>query len=261
MKERINVYLKVGPKRRFPIEDYVKKWTELFSEEHYKVFILNDSGIKFDIQNTVVIDNFIKTKEAREIKSRIANTGITERWQNTAIAHLFPFFHSDTEIFWGIDADDLFFHDIKFKNVLGKIEQKFRNENMFSYSYDMYYTENTCHYTDKNFPLNHWSFGINLSKKDGEVINKIIKTQVLKSVDSKVRNIDMLFDLNRKNHNVKSFIIDRCPLHHGYPTSFNYQIHNFQNKKKHILYFLPWFYKTSPTLYRDAEAKDVDIYY
>lgn len=261
MKEKISVYLKVGPQRQFPVEDYVKKWTEVFSAERYNVIILNDSGVKFDFQNTSVIDNFIKTEEANEIRNKIENTGINERWKNTAITHLFPFFYSDTEIFWGIDADDLFFHDIKFKNILDKIEQKFKNENMFSYSYDMYYTENTCHYTNKHFPLNHWSFGINLSKKDEEIVNKIIKTGLLISAPDEIRNADMLFDLNKKNHNIKSFIVDQSPLHHGYPTNLNYQIHNFNNGKKHILYYSPWFYKKSLCLYRESEIKDVDIYY
>jgi hypothetical protein len=164
----ITVFLKI--RQRESLDSVLKClnfWLGAFDDRSkYNVFIYNENCVlppEYHSYNVITRAHMLDDSGCRKLFEKVNNSAIHHRWRGAAFALSAPYFYRhSTDLIYNIDSDDIIIYG-PIKSYLQKVEEEFNNPKIFTLSYDMHYSTHTGGYY--HIRPNHWTFGINLSRK------------------------------------------------------------------------------------------------
>lgn len=197
------VFLKVRD-REYDFWPNLERWVRLFSDGEHQIVIWNDSS------REVKIDG-VRTVTRRDLTNGAMLRGLCEvlspSWRDAGLAHLASYWLTEGEFFWNIDADDMHFQQPVPREMVCRIEDYARANDVLAFSWDLSWS---CHVKWPEYP-HHWTFGFSFLKRDWAAVEKLMAK--LHPLPPWGLNIDAVFEAGKADCDILSFAFENTLVH------------------------------------------------
>lgn len=237
----ISVWLKVRKREDVNPIEHLHFWLQVFSDRSkYDITIYNEN---LDLSNLtgykiVNAENLLQHSECHKWHNFIYASRIADRWKRPCFALTVPYIYLNSEYVINIDGCDMkLYGDVPL--YLDKCIDLMKEHDLPTMSCDNILSYNP--YDNRGIMLNHWSFGVNVSKREPmkdivfRAINLVDEFERVKGplFRSEEVNIDVLMSFylleQHREYKYVAFITENKLTHQGsFFSRFNKDVRKFE---------------------------------